>query len=392
MIEAAEFVTPAQHLGLARYAGVPCSFLTPLLDHVIDDAGLPCLTAANEGEAVAAMAGAALGGHPGIAMMQNSGLGNAVSPLTSLAWVFRLPVLLVVTWRGAPDLQDEPQHELMGRITGTLLDTMQIPWQPFPDHPATVVPTLQIACHYLRSERRPCALLMRKGVIAPRPSRTVRTSRPGLHVPPPTGERSDPARWPTRAEALRRVIEQTPPESGTVVIATTGYTGRELFALADRPNHFYMVGSMGCATALGLGLSQARPDLRVVVIDGDGAALMRMGTFATIGSQAGGNLIHLLLDNQMHESTGGQPTVSSRVHFAPVAAACGYPYAVESDRVDAIDTLLNAGDPVPPPGPRFLHLRIRPGIADRLPRPDLSPVQVKERLMSHIGATPWSLS
>lgn len=388
MIEPADFVTPAHRLGLGRYAGVPCSFLTPLLDHVIDDAGLPCLTAANEGEAVAAMAGTALGGHPGIAMMQNSGLGNAVSPLTSLAWVFRLPILLVVTWRGAPDLKDEPQHELMGRITGALLDTMQVPWEHFPGEPATVAPALHHALQHLHTGNRPFALLMRKGTIAPRPPRTLRTVPPARRaVPARETETTDPTQWPTRAQALARLIEHTPPESATVVIATTGYTGRELFALGDRPNHFYMVGSMGCATAVGLGLSQARPDLRVVVIDGDGAALMRMGTFATIGSQAGGNLIHLLLDNQMHESTGGQPTVSPGIHFAAIAASCGYHQAAESDRLDAIDALLT--DPEPGAGPRFLHLHIRPGIADRLPRPDLTPVQVKERLMSHIGATLW---
>ncbi len=392
MIEAAEFVAPAHGLGLARYAGVPCSFLTPFIDHVIDDAGLPCLTAANEGEAVAAMAGAALGGHPGVAMMQNSGLGNAVSPLTSLAWVFRLPVLLVVTWRGAPDLKDEPQHELMGRITGQLLDTMQVPWEHFPAEPAAVAPALQRALRHLRTEHRPFALLMRRGTITPRPPRTQRMLRPSeMVMPSPTREESDPARWPTRAEALRRLLEHTRPEGGTVVIATTGYTGRELCALDDRPNHFYMVGSMGCATAVALGLAQARPDLRVVVIDGDGAALMRMGSFATIGAQAGGNLIHLLLDNQMHESTGGQPTVSSRVHFAGIAAACGYHQALESDRLDALDALLADSTPSSP-GPRFLHLRIRPGVADRLPRPGLTPVQVKERLMSHVGATLWGAS
>ncbi len=388
MIEASEFVTPARDLGLARYAGVPCSFLTPFLDHVIDDAGLPCLTAANEGEAVAAMAGAALGGHPGIAMMQNSGLGNAVSPLTSLAWVFRLPVLLIVTWRGAPDLKDEPQHELMGRITGSLLDTMQVPWEYFPNESATVASVLQRALQHLRTGHRPFALLMRKGTIAPRPPRIVRSVPPSRPVSPtPEEEVSDPAQWPTRAEALGRLLEHTRPDGATVVIATTGYTGRELYAREDRPNHFYMVGSMGCATAVGLGLSQARPDLRVVVVDGDGAALMRMGTFATIGAQAGGNLIHLLLDNQMHESTGGQPTVSSRVHFAGIAAACGYHQAFASHRLDAIDALLTS--PEPRPGPRFLHLRIRPGIAGRLPRPHLTPVQVTERLMSHIGATLW---
>ncbi len=116
---------------------------------------------------------------------------------------------------------------------------------------------------------------------------------------------------------LRRIVAAT-DDAHTAVIATTGYTGRELFALADRPGHFYMVGSMGCAPALGLGLSLARPDLRVVVIDGDGAALMRMGNFASVGAHGRGNLLHILLDNQVHESTGGQATLSPGVDFSAV--------------------------------------------------------------------------
>jgi phosphonopyruvate decarboxylase len=188
----------------------------------------------------------------------------------------------------------------------------------------------------------------------------------------------------TRAEALARVIAGT-ADPCTIVIATTGYTGRELYALADRANHLYVVGSMGCASALGLGLACARPDLRVVVVDGDGAALMRMGNLATIGAYAASNFVHLLLDNEVHESTGGQATVSANVDFAGVARACGYASAHAGNSLDLIDALLDAG---PRGGPCFGHLKILSGTRKDLPRPAISPPQALARLCAHIGPPP----
>ena len=139
MIEAAQFVEAARERGFDWYAGVPCSFLTPFINYVLQDESLHYVSAANEGDAVALIAGVALGGgkkRRGIAMMQNSGLGNAVSPLTSLTWTFRLPQLLIVTWRGQPGVHDEPQHALMGPITPQMLETMEIPWSCSPRKPA----------------------------------------------------------------------------------------------------------------------------------------------------------------------------------------------------------------------------------------------------------------
>jgi phosphonopyruvate decarboxylase len=133
LIEARHFVEAARERGFHWYAGVPCSYLTPFINYVLQDESLHYVSMANEGDAVALIAGVALAadaGTPqrrGIAMMQNSGLGNAVSPLTSLTWTFRLPQLLIVTWRGQPGVADEPQHALMGPITPALLDTMEIP-------------------------------------------------------------------------------------------------------------------------------------------------------------------------------------------------------------------------------------------------------------------------
>jgi phosphonopyruvate decarboxylase len=380
VIEASAFIEAARAAGFTRYAGVPCSFLTPFINYVINDESLDYVSAANEGDAVAIAAGAAIGGEKGVAMMQNSGLGNAVSPLTSLAWVFRIPLLVITTQRGAPGVHDEPQHELMGRITGGLLDTMEVPWEGFPAEEGQIAPVLERCGQWFEREGRPYALVMQKGAVAPHRLRArsipARAGTAAVRDFPGNGDSR-----PSRREALERVLDAS-SDARTVVIATTGYTGRELYALADRPNHFYMVGSMGCASSLGLGLARARPDLRVIVVDGDGAALMRMGNLATVGSYGGANLVHLLLDNEVHDSTGAQATVSGNVDFAAIAAACGYARAGRGTDLSLIDYLLEDGGE----GPRFGHLKIRPGTIDNLPRPSITPPDVLRRLMRHIGA------
>lgn len=379
MIEAREFVDSAQELGFNCYAGVPCSFLTPFINYVIEQDNILYISSANEGDAVALAAGAYLGGKPAVAMMQNSGLGNAVNPLTSLAHTFRIPLLLIVTQRGAPGLQDEPQHELMGRITGSMLESMEIPWEYFPVEDNLIPPALARARQHLQHAERPYAFIMRKGSIASygasggkvpqRGSGTSQVQR-RYHSSPP----------PSRAQALGRILSHTSPEN-SVIIATTGYTGRELCALADRPNQLYMVGSMGCASSLGLGLSLARPDLQVVVIDGDGAALMRLGNLATVGTYGRGNLVHVLLDNEAHDSTGAQATVSANLSFAQVASACGYALTLEGNDPELLDELLTVSASS---GPRFAQLKIGTGTLKDLPRPQLTPPQTKERLRNHL--------
>ena len=384
MIEAAQFVAAARERGFSWYAGVPCSFLTPFINQVIGDSALTYIASANEGDALAAASGAALGGRRTAAMMQNSGLGNAVSPITSLNYVFRIPVLLIVTLRGAPGFADEPQHELMGRITLEMLDAMRLPWEYFPDQPDRVGPTLDRADAYMTREQRPYALVMRKGTVAPCAVQAIteRAAEPEHRTTESQSFASRDGDRVSRSEALQRILGLTSLHS-TVVIATTGYTGRELYTLADRPNQLYVVGSMGCASSLALGLSLARPELRVVVVDGDGAALMRMGNFATLGAYGGSNLVHILLDNGVHESTGGQFTVSGGMSFAGVAQACGYAQVMEGDAPGLLDALLGDYGGV---GPRFGCLKIRPGAPEKLPRPAVSPVQVRDRFMSHIGS------
>lgn len=382
MIEAGTFVEAARGHGFEWYSGVPCSFLTPFINYVLQDRSLRYLGAANEGDAVALIAGSTLGGHRGVSMMQNSGLGNAVSPLTSLTWTFRLPQLLIVTWRGQPGVNDEPQHALTGPITPALFEAMQIPWERFPMEAGQVAPALERAAAHMDTCGRPYAFLMEKDTVAPYPLVEQLDGGHGRRRVKPvvTSRRSEGL--PLRRDVLRRVLEKT-DVNVDVVLTSTGFCGRELYALDDRPNHLYMVGSMGCVTPLALGLALARPDLRVVALDGDGAALMRMGAFATLGAFGPPNLVHLLLDNGTHDSTGGQATVSPHLSFAGIAAACGYADAVEGGNVDIVDRVLDAPAPG---GPRFARVAIRAGTPAGLPRPSLTPAEVKDRLMKHIAA------
>ena len=382
MIEAASFVEAARMLGFTRYTGVPCSFLTPFINYVINDPALSYIASANEGDALATAAGFAIGGQRAVAMMQNSGLGNAVSPLTSLTWVFRIPVLLIITHRGAPDIDDEPQHELMGRITTQMLDAMQTPWEYFPDRETEIGAVLGRAAAYLQHERRTYALIMKKGAVAPHALRRdpvpAKTDQAGIRKT----FFNATAPLHSRGEALARIMRHS-PETDSLIIASTGFTGRELYAAADRRNQFYMVGSMGCASSLGLGLALARPDRKVIIVDGDGAVLMRLGNLATIGTYGRGNLYHALLDNGVHDSTGAQATVSPNVDFAAIAAACGYGMALSGNRLEVIEGLFS--EPLMT-GPRFAHLRIAPGTIANLPRPAVTPVQALDRLMQHLGS------
>jgi phosphonopyruvate decarboxylase len=186
---------------------------------------------------------------------------------------------------------------------------------------------------------------------------------------------------PARAQVLEKFLALAGEDRA--VIATTGKTGRELFMLNDRRQHLYLVGSMGGAAGVGLGvaLNTPRP---VAVLDGDGAALMKLGTLATIGAHAPANLLHIILDNGVHDSTGGQPTVSGSVDFAAIAAACGYAHAASCDSLATFEELF--GLLAAAPGPSLLHVKILPGSLPKLIRPTVKPPEVARRFKTFLAS------
>jgi phosphonopyruvate decarboxylase len=381
MIRADFFVAALRRAGFGLCTGTPCSYLAPLINRVIDDREWRYVGAANEGEAVAIACGSELGGTPAVAMFQNSGLGNAVNPLTSLALPFRIPLLVVTTWRGQPDRPpDEPQHEVMGRITPRLLSLLGVPWEEFSEDEEQLTPLLGRAAAHMRSAGTPFGLILKEGTVGA----YARQSRPEPDHFLPAGPQPLPRLAAARLDqddVLRAIRKGA--GSADVLLATTGYTGRALYALGDAANQFCMVGSMGCVASLALGLAKARPERRVVVIDGDGAMLMRMEALATVGHERPANLVHVLLDNGIHDSTGGQATVSSSADLAAVAAACGYPRVL---RVPTLDTL-GAALAERRPGLTFLHVRTKPRECRKLPRPAVTPAEAAARLRRWLEET-----
>jgi phosphonopyruvate decarboxylase len=366
MISARHFVDELITQGTTFFSGVPCSFLTPLINEVAGRKETRHVLASSEGDAVSIASGIWLGGKTAVVLCQNSGLGNMVNPLTSLNEPFRIPVLLLVTWRGKPGTKDEPQHELMGRITPELLSLIGVEWMVLPDDEAASIMALRYALDYIHHERRPFALVVSGDTFAPGPQ---------------CAEVYSDARSPLREEVLATFLNAV--DEDAVVVATTGKTGRELFTLADRPGHLYCVGSMGYASSIahGIALSSARP---VYLLDGDGAAIMHMGNLTSIGASSPANLTHIVLDNGSYDSTGAQPTASASVNFLAVGIGAGYAHAQSCRSCNELSTALRNRIQT---GPRLLHVPIRAGSMARLGRPTEAPHNVAHRLRSLLTDT-----
>ncbi|MBO6521909.1 MAG: phosphonopyruvate decarboxylase [Rhodospirillales bacterium] len=378
MIDAGTFLSKAKLKGFDFFTGVPCSFLTPLINGVLNDHDARYVAAASEGEAVAIAAGAWLCGRETVVMFQNSGLGNAVNPLTSLNYPFRIPSLVICTWRGGPGLSDEPQHELMGEITPDLFEVMRIPHSLFPTEEDRVLPMLDDAVAQMAESQLPSAFIMQKGDVADQDLGDVES--PVAVLDGTIEDLRTNGAFPSRYDSLTAMLGVVPDDAG--IIVTTGKSGRELFTIADREQHLYQVGSMGCAAGMGLGvaLNTKKP---IVVVDGDGALMMKMGTLATIGAYAPRNLVHLVLDNGTYDSTGGQPTVSGGVDFAACAVASGYKRGVRVDDIAGLDKALSSaltGD-----GPTLIHMKIAPGSLSKLGRPTVKPSDVARRFKAFLA-------
>ncbi|WP_225827709.1 phosphonopyruvate decarboxylase [Streptomyces naphthomycinicus] len=304
MISAERFCAELDARGVGLVTGVPCGWLQGPLALLAREPGR-YVPAANEGAALAIAAGAELAGRRSTVLVQNSGFGNLINPLTSLVDTFAIPAVIFMTLRGWPRPEDdEPQHSLTGPTTEPLLDRLGVGHQVLAPGDDGLARAWE-AADRARAERRPYVVLVPRGRIG-----RVEEPRPG----------GADAGGYDRGQAIDDLL---PWLRGAAVFATTGRTSRELFTRADSPAHFYMLGSMGHAAALGLGAAVSRPDRRVVVLDGDGALVMHLGTALTVGAQAPANLIHVVLDNRAYDSTGGQP-VPAPADWGSLARAAGY--------------------------------------------------------------------
>jgi phosphonopyruvate decarboxylase len=270
---------------------------------------------------------------------------------------------------------------------------MNVAWDWFPTEESQVGGAIEKAVSHMNTTGLPFCLVMRKNSVASHELTSTPVARrkangggaasatPATPFKAGAATPSDRSERPSRAQALQAIQRAADPQD--IVIATTGYTARELYACDDRLNQLYVVGSMGCASSIGLGMAWARPDRRVVVIDGDGAMLMRLGALATLAYERPANLVHVLLDNEAHESTGGQSTVSHAMDLAGVAMSCGYESVARITTSDELETLLKDRTP----GLRFISLKTRQGVPADIPRPTVTPPEVARRIAETLGRT-----
>ncbi|MFT7464876.1 MAG: phosphonopyruvate decarboxylase, partial [Pseudohongiellaceae bacterium] len=260
--------------GVDFFTGVPCSYLKSFVSFAAGSDRLSYTVAASEGEAIGLAAGAWMSGSLPMVLIQNSGLGNCVNPLTSLSHTYGLPLLLMVSHR-ARDGKDAPQHLLMGEKTYALIEAMGIQHVTLSDDEESACQTMAEAAIMAREGMCPVAIVVPKGTFE---KYSFNEALAPKHVTPVAVSGSHAAELSPRVDALHAVNGALGPQD--LLVATTGMTSRELFAVNDRPQNFYMMGSMGCALSIGLGVARLHPERKIVVLDGDGAFLMKLGTAA----------------------------------------------------------------------------------------------------------------
>ena len=306
MISPDQFISHLEGRDFHFYTGVPCSYFNSIIRTLQSNGKSSYVIASNEGSALALASGAFLGGQRPVLMIQNSGLGNLINPLTSLSMIYKIPVLIFVSGR-AYGIQDEPQHEIIGRTMGKLLDSIGLLHWDLPTEEADLTGILNEGIQAASQKQSPVVFFVRKNTFTPW-SRQLPASPPNYPM--------------TRMDAIRLICKFISKDD--LVISTTGKISRELFLVGDREGNFYMQGSMGHASSIGLGVALSQPHQRVIVLDGDGALLMHMGAMPMIGYYKPKRFIHIVLDNESYETTEDQDTISANVDFEGIAKASGY--------------------------------------------------------------------
>ena len=362
-----------EELDLTFFTGVPDSTFKAWMTFLTHENGnkLTNVIASNECEAVAIASGYHLASSKiGVVYMQNAGEGKTVNPLTSLCdpQIYSIPLVLMIGWRGEPGTEDEPQHWKMGKITTSLLELMDIPYEILPEDLPSSWNVIKKIVTIAKDENRPVALIIRKDKLTRDMDQIDQEAYEEVYEL-------------SREEAIQLTLDRL--SGSEAIISTTGKTSRELYeyriARNETPRDFYTVGGMGCVSAIALGATFQQSTRKIVILDGDGSILMQMGSLATIGHYSPKNLYHVVFDNESHDSTGGQPTVSPTVDLAKIALACGYRYA--KTITTKKDLTVNIQGLLEQEGPSMLIIKVKKGARIDLGRPTTTPIQNKDTFM-----------
>lgn len=372
MIRPEFFIEALREKGIDCFAGVPDSLLKNICAYITDhfDAAHNII-AANEGAAVGLAAGHYLAtGQPACVYMQNSGEGNIINPLASLTdqEVYNIPVLLLIGWRGRPGVHDEPQHVKQGKVTTGLLNVMGVNYEVLSKEEDKAAKQIEKAAKAL-ANKEVFALVIEKDTFEDYKLQNVEVNDLTM----------------TREEAIQTVAAALGEKD--CIVSTTGMISRELFEYRAAMNQgherdFLTVGSMGHASQIALGIAMAKPDRKVWCFDGDGAAIMHMGSLAIVANKAPKNYVHVVFNNGAHDSVGGQPTVGLKIDLPRVARAVGYPHtysvSTKEDLLDVLNEAKKNNDL------SLIEIKVKKGNRKDLGRPTTTPIQNKEALMDFL--------
>jgi phosphonopyruvate decarboxylase len=377
MISGSEFADALERQGFQFFAGVPCSLIEDLIATLESHPRLPYVATPREDVAVGMAAGAWFGGKRPAVLMQNSGLGTSLNALASLALMYGLPALLVVTWRGHGG-KDAPEHVLMGEISPRLLELLGIPHRVLKAD--SLEADLAWAVSVMDRAMQPVALLV--------PPKVVEIGKVHAHPTQPpahTAERQThrlPETLTPRLSRIDALAAARKPLGREPVIHANGFICRESFSLGDRPENFYMIGSMGLASAIGLGLTLAHENTATVVFDGDGNLLMNLGILPLVAARAPRRFVHVVFDNEVYGSTGNQRTISGEVRLDRLADAAGYRSVAAV--TSAADITEAVGATLASDGPHFILVKVTPESVEA-PRIPYTPNELRDRFRASVG-------
>lgn len=362
--------------GVDFFAGVPDSLLADICAYITDNSPAhKHIIAANEGAAVGIASGHYMAsGKLPLVYMQNSGIGNAVNPLLSLAdeKVYSLPILLMIGWRGEPGTKDEPQHKKQGEVTIELLEAMGIPHIVLSNDEADALLQIKDVIGTTLAQSRPHAIVIRKGTF-------------GKYKLAGQTKNDYPL---SREEALKRVVDSLGEQD--ITVSTTGKLSRELFEYREEKGQgherdFLTVGSMGHSSSIALGIALEKKDRLVYCLDGDGAFIMHMGAISNIAALAPANFKHIVFNNGSHESVGGQPTLGFNIDITTIAIGCGYRAVFEASDEESLHWAMQQLKEIK--GPALLEVKVRIDSRDDLGRPTTTPIENKEAYMRFLKHT-----
>ena len=376
MISSEFFFNACKDEGVDFFSGVPDSLLKNICSYITDNTPSENhIIAANEGNALAIGVGYHLStGKVPLIYMQNSGLGNVINPLLSLAdqEVYSVPLLMMIGWRGEPGVKDEPQHKKQGRVTVALLEAMEIPYKVLTadSNIEEAEVTLKAMLSIAKKENKPCALLIKKGFFEDYKFQSdILYERP-LY----------------REQAIEIIVNNL--NEPDIVVSTTGVASRELFEYREKlksghERDFLTVGGMGHVSQIALGIALQKKNRQVYCLDGDGSLIMHMGTLAINASMNCRNFKHIVFNNSAHDSVGGQPTVGDRIDIASIASNVGYQWVKMVSEESEIRLALNEMADVDTPA--LLEIQVKRGFRKDLGRPTTTPIQNKEIFMKFVA-------